>query len=137
MHVAKAAAVVRGELTGRLIGGPSSPDGIVRIPAAYANLGTLVRCYQFHADTAASCAPPYRASSRTVPDLIYNARYQPLYYLIVGLPSLFTDSSLGIYLMRLVSAALNALFLALAVMAAVTWSRSRLLLVGIVVAALL
>jgi len=135
VHVAKAAAVVRGELTGRLIGGPSSPDGIVTIPAAYADLGSLVKCYQFHANKPASCAPAYKGSSKTVAMTIYNARYQPLYYAIVGIPSLFTDSSLGIYLMRLLSGALSALFLALAVMAAVTWSRSRLLLAGVVVAA--
>jgi hypothetical protein len=135
VHVAKAAAVVRGEFTGRLIGGPSSPDGVVTIPAAYADLGRLVKCYQFQANRPASCAPAYKASSRTVSMTIYNARYQPLYYVIVGIPSLFTDSSFGIYLMRLLSGALSALFLALAVMAAVTWSRSRLLLAGVVVAA--
>jgi len=139
VHVAKAAAVVRGEWTGRLIpdgsiGLQSSPLGVVRIPAAYANLGDLVHCYQFDTDKPASCAPPYHGSSKTVDDTIYNARYQPLYYAIVGLPSLLTDSATGIYLMRLVSAALSALFLALAVMAAVTWSRSRLLLAGVIVA---
>lgn len=134
-HVAKAAAVVRGELIGQLVGGPSSPDGIVRIPAAYAGLGALVQCYQFKANEPASCAPAYHGSARIVSDEISNARYQPLYYAIVGIPSLFTDSEVGIYLMRLLSGALSALFLALAVMAAVTWGRSRLLLAGIVVAA--
>lgn len=134
VQVAKAAAVVRGELVGRLIGGPSSPDGIVTIPAGYANLGYLVQCYQFDARRPASCAPAFRARSGTVPDIIYNARYQPLYYGIVGIPSLFTDSALGIYLMRLLSGALSAIFLGLAVMAVVTWSRSRFLLAGIVVA---
>ncbi len=135
VQVAKAAAVVRGELVGHLIDGPSSPNGIVTIPAAYANLGYLVTCYQFNANTPASCAPAFHNATGTVPDIIYDARYQPLYYAIVGIPSLFTDSALGIYLMRLVSAALSAVFLALAVMAVVTWSRSRLLLAGIAVAA--
>jgi hypothetical protein len=135
VQVAKAAAVVRGQLTGHLVGGPSSPLGVVTIPAAYANLGVLVHCYQFDANLPASCAPKYKALQGNVSDTIYNARYQPLYYAIVGLPSLFTRSGLGIYLMRLVSAALNALFLALAVMAAVRWSRSRLLLAGVMIAA--
>jgi hypothetical protein len=135
VQVSKAAAVVRGELVGHLVGGPSSPTGIVTIPAAYADLGVLVTCYQFNADIAASCAPAYRASAGSVSVPIYDARYPPLYYLIVGLPSLLTDSAVGIYLMRLLSGALSALFLALAVMAAVTWSRSRLLLAGVIVAA--
>ena len=135
VQVAKAAAVVRGEFTGHWVGGPSSPTGIVTIPAAYAGLGVLVRCYQFKPNVPASCAPAYRSSGGSVEDAIYDARYPPLYYMIVGLPSLLTDSATGIYLMRLVSAALNALFLALAVMAAVTWCRSRLLLAGVIVAA--
>jgi hypothetical protein len=139
VHVAKAAAVVRGEWTGHLIPSgstplQSSPLGIVQIPAAYAGLGALVHCYQFDSNEPASCAPAYHPSSRTVSDVIYNARYQPLYYAIVGLPSLLTASATGIYLMRLLSAALSAVFLALAVMAAVTWSRSRLVLAGVLVA---
>jgi len=135
VQVAKAAAVVRGELVSQLVGGPSSPEGLVSIPAAYASLGYLVRCYQFNANVPASCAPAYRSRVGTARVPIADARYPPLYFLVVGLPSLLTDSVMGIYLMRLLSGALNALFLALAVMAAVTWSRSRLLLAGVVVAA--
>ena len=85
VQVAKAAAVVRGQLTGHLVGGPSSPLGVVTIPAAYANLGVLVHCYQFDPNLPASCAPKYRALQGNVSDTIYNARYQPLYYVIVGI----------------------------------------------------
>jgi len=134
VHVAKAAAVVRGQLTGKLLGGSMGVDGIVKIPSAYANLGNLVYCYQYKASVPASCAPKYQPTKAIVSDTIYNARYQPLYYAIVGLPTLFTQSSLGIYLMRIVSALLSATFLALSIMAVVRWSSSRIMLMGIIVA---
>jgi hypothetical protein len=133
-QVAKAAAVVRGQLTGRLVGGSLSPKGIVRIPNAYANLGILTLCYQTRPAVPASCAPKYHASNSTTSDTIYNARYQPLYYAIVGLPTLLTHSVMDLYLMRLLSAGLSAVFLALAVMAVVMWSQSRLLLGGVIMA---
>ena len=66
---------------------------------------------------------------------IYNARYPPLYYSIVGLPSLLADSNWAVYLMRLFSAALSSLFIALAVTSAYVWSKNRLLIAGIVIAA--
>ncbi|MGH9297253.1 MAG: DUF2142 domain-containing protein, partial [Acidimicrobiales bacterium] len=133
-HISKAAAVVRGELIGHLRGGPLSPRGIVTVPRAYGNLGPLVICYQFKSYVPASCAPPYEGGGKLVRTEIYTARYQPLYYAIVGLPSLLTDSKLGIYLMRLLSAALSALAIALAVFAVVAWSESRWPLAGILVA---
>jgi len=64
----------------------------------------------------------------------YQARYPPLYYAIVGLPSHFGGSTIDLYLMRLVSAALAALFLALSLWALSKYSRNRLLLLGLVVA---
>jgi hypothetical protein len=65
----------------------------------------------------------------------YQARYPPLYFAIVGLPSLFSGSTIDVYLMRLVSALLSAIFLAIALTAAVVYSRNRALVGGIVVAA--
>jgi hypothetical protein len=52
----------------------------------------------------------------------------------VGIPSLFTASSGGLYGMRLVSDVLAATYLALAIMAVTTWAKSRLLLLGLIVA---
>jgi hypothetical protein len=65
----------------------------------------------------------------------YQARYPPLYFAVVGLPSYFHGSSVDIYLMRLVSALLSAIFLALALTAAVVYSANRALVGGLVVAA--
>lgn len=64
----------------------------------------------------------------------YQARYPPLYYEIVGLPTHFSGSTVDVYLMRLVSALLSALFLALALTAIVIYSANRLLIGGLVIA---
>jgi hypothetical protein len=65
----------------------------------------------------------------------YQARYPPLYFAVVGLPSYLRGSSVDIYLMRLVSALLSAIFLALALTAAVVYSANRAMVGGLVVAA--
>jgi len=64
----------------------------------------------------------------------YQARYPPLYYAIVGLPTLFPGSTIDVYMMRLISALASAIFLALALTAAVLYSSNRLLIAGLVVA---
>jgi hypothetical protein len=61
-------------------------------------------------------------------------RYPPLYYALVGWPTDVWASSNGFYGVRLLSALWSALFLALALMAIVAWSRSRLLLAGFLLA---
>jgi hypothetical protein len=137
VQVAKAAAVVRGQFIGQSIGGASSPQSIVKIPATYANLGASFGCYQDEPAIPASCnSQPHTTSKKVIPDTIYNARYQPLYYALVGLPTLFMHSTAGgVYAMRLVSAAMSALFLALAVFAVLKWSNnSRFMLAGIFIA---
>lgn len=135
VHVIKAAAVARGELLGNLAG-PSQPAfGSVSVPAFYAASRNLPACFHRRPTVPASCEPAATPSSAPTTVWIYNARYPPLYYAIVGLPSLLGVGSWAVYLMRLTSALLASLFLALAVTAARLWSRSRLVLVGVLVAA--
>lgn len=80
--------------------------------------------------TASEAALGYNKSAST-----YQARYPPIYYEVVGLPSHFSGSTIDIYLMRLVSALLSAIFLALALTAVVVYSTNRALMAGLVVAA--
>ncbi|MGC8472529.1 MAG: DUF2142 domain-containing protein [Acidimicrobiales bacterium] len=134
-QVARAAAVVRGELVGATVGSDRNAFTTVRVPAVFAHDGPLVTCFQFRPDVPASCEPRVPASTRTVPVETYVGRYPPLYYLIVGLPSLAVTSARGIYLMRLVSALLDAILVSLALFAVVRWSAKPLLLVGVMAAA--
>ena len=80
--------------------------------------------------TAAEIALGYNKSAST-----YQARYPPLYYEVVGLPSHFSGSTIDVYLMRLLSGLLSAIFLALALTAIVVYSSNRALIGGLVIAA--
>ncbi len=133
-QVARAAAAVRGELVGFTIDGPASAYTAVHVPKIFDSGTTSVVCYKFHPTVPASCSPPLTTSTETVHVATYVGRYPPLYYLIVGLPSLIFVSKTGIYLMRLMSSLLNALLISIALLAVVVWSRRRLLLIGVMVA---
>jgi hypothetical protein len=134
VQMIKAVAVVHGQLIGTQTEGAESAYTVVRVPSVYAHAGQIPACFGFKNLVPASCAPALQGTSNDIAVRIYTGRYPPLYYAIVGLPSLVMSSASGVYAMRLVSAALNALFIALAVTAVATWSRSRLLIVGVAVA---
>jgi Predicted membrane protein (DUF2142) len=133
-HVVRAVALVRGQLIGNPIPGSLGAYSLVTVPALYAE-GNHFPCYAFKTKVPASCARPLAVNTKSVLTTTYVGHYPPLYYVIVGIPSLLTVSPTGIYLMRLVSAALCALFVALALMSVIAWSRRPLLLVGVLLAA--
>ncbi len=133
-QVAYAAAAVRGEVVGYTIDGPASAYTAVHIPEVFAAGTTYGLCDKFHPAIPASCASALSTSTKTVHVATYVGRYPPLYYLVVGLPSLVFVSRTGIYLMRLTSALLNAALVSLALLAVVVWSRRKLLLLGVMVA---
>ena len=133
-QVARAVALVHGQLVGRTVKNAGNAITDITIPKVYAAGPTYGGCFTFKDTVPASCAGHLTQSKREVRTYTYVGRYPPLYYAIVGLPSLFTASSNGIYAMRLTSALLNAVFLALAAFSIAAWSRSRFLLVGLLVA---
>jgi hypothetical protein len=135
VHEIKAVAVAHGQFLGTPAGSATDPDIFVTVPALYADAGNVPDCFAFKASVPASCAPAPTGGSQPTSVDIYVGRYPPLYYLVVGLPSLLTTSVAGIYLMRLMSALVCALFLALAAASVVIWSRSRILLAGLALAA--
>lgn len=135
VHAIRAVALVRGDFVGTAVHGPRDPNTVVTVPELYSRLGTVPGCFAFNSSSPASCAPAIRGTSTPTQVEIYVGRYPPLYYAVVGLPSLVTVSSVGVRLMRLFSAALSALLLALGATSIVAWSRSRLLLAGFVLAA--
>jgi len=134
-QVARAVALVHGQLIGKTVDNDGNPITDVTIPKVYAAGSAYAACFAFKDTVPASCTTRLTQSKEAVRTTTYVGRYPPLYYAIVGLPALVTASSNGIYAMRLVSALLNAVFLALAALSIAAWSRSRLLLVGLLVAA--
>jgi hypothetical protein len=127
-QVVKAAATVRGQLIGQPVRGLPAATRSFRVPAVFKSVYDLPACYQFHSKTPAGCAPHLRSSSRMVSVSTYVGRYPPLYYAVVGLPTLFMHSESVIYIMRLVSALLDALLLSLAFAIAAIWCRATMLL---------
>ncbi|MFO7690915.1 MAG: DUF2142 domain-containing protein [Cryobacterium sp.] len=109
-HAIKAAAVVRGELTGTVTAESPFPEVVV---PTWVALSHQLTCFAFQADVAPSCAA-INLVDVTEPTSVSTsaAYYNPVYYAITGLPSLFFDGKLGFYAMRMVSALLSSLLLA-------------------------
>jgi len=132
-HVVKAAATVRGQFLGEPIAHQALPFTTVRVPEAFAVLANP--CNPFDYRTPGCTGPPAGSSSGKVVTVVTTAgRYQPLYYLVVGLPTLVSHSPTTVLAMRLLSALICALFLGLTFAAASRWARSRLLVASIAVA---
>jgi hypothetical protein len=133
-QIVKAAATVRGEFTGRPT--PHQPGAVreFRVPAVFNSIYNLPVCYQFHPKTPAGCAPHVPSSGRLVTSTSYVGRYPPLYYAIVGLPTLVLHSESVVYFMRILSALVDALLLSLALTIAALWSRATMLFEAIAVA---
>jgi hypothetical protein len=124
-HANKAAAVVHGQL-GAATYDPTLPGLGVRVPAVVAYTNSAVRCFMFRSDVTAACLGPFPETAdpaATATSVSTATRYNPLYYAVVGLPSLAPTGPETIYLMRLVSAALCALTLAWAFAQALTGRR--------------
>ncbi|WP_024287626.1 DUF2142 domain-containing protein [Cellulomonas sp. KRMCY2] len=109
-HTVKAASVVRGQLLG--------PDGAggseVQVPYFYNLVTAYPVCYMFDADATGVCDPePVEELDAEAVSVTPAGRYNPLYYAIVGLPTLLPPGDGVLYAMRLISAALCTFLLAL------------------------
>lgn len=89
-------------------------------------------CFQRGETTTGACGH-LDGSGKLVPAVTYVEQYNPVYYAIVGFPIHFASGVAGMYLMRLVSAALVAALLAGA--AALAWRFGKLPFAGVICAA--
>ena len=154
-QLVKAASVARGEIVG------SVPTGKMTIRAARWGLGscqivalapicdkavTVVTvpqsfadlwfpCYRLFVVEPAGCGRGLDESNRDAMATTYVGHYPPLYYAIVGLPSLVWNGDSAVYLMRVVSGLLSAIFIGLAFALAAIWSRSQSLVLALGLAA--
>ncbi|WP_282948089.1 DUF2142 domain-containing protein [Cellulomonas endometrii] len=112
-HAVKAAATVRLQFSADE--SEYNPGrGTFEVPALFAQIWQ-VPCFGFQPETAASCFTGFDGDlARPSESTSHVARYNPVYYALVGLPSLAGSSEVTLYAMRLVGAALNALLVALA-----------------------
>ncbi len=109
-HTVKAASVVRGQLS------PPDAEGgsLVQVPYFYNLVTAYPVCYMFVPEDTGVCEPPATLPLDETVDAVTPAgRYNPLYYAIVGLPTLAPPGDGVLYAMRLLSAALSTFFVAL------------------------
>lgn len=115
-HVVKAAAVARGQWSGEL--GPVPSDRsrpgaatTVVLPSDYAAAVALPNCIAFRPEASADCQPDIAPAAGTAQVETFAGQYPPLYYVLVGWPSLWFGVEASVYAMRLVGAILAAALL--------------------------
>ncbi|MCA4132245.1 DUF2142 domain-containing protein [Arthrobacter sp. M4] len=106
-HTVKAAAVARGQIL--VQPGESYGHGVhVQVPSYIANLQAQ-NCFSFAADKTAGCAPGIASDDDYLTIGVTSAGlYNPMYYWIVGLPTLFMSGAPAIFGMRIMSALISA-----------------------------
>lgn len=113
-HVSRAAGVVRGQVSLDLQqpqsdGATPGLAGRVELPSDYAAALALPNCFAFQSNVSAACQADLGPDDgSTVVVDTFAGQYPPLYYALVGWPSLFLSAEAGITAMRLVSALLTA-----------------------------
>jgi Predicted membrane protein (DUF2142) len=112
----------------------SAPFTIVTVPQSFTTLAPSETCNST-AVIPDECPTHLDGSKRSVEAITYVGRYPPLYYAVVGLPSLVSASDNAIYGMRLVSGLVTAALLGLSIALVTTWSSRRLILLAVIVAA--
>lgn len=138
-HVIRAESVVRGQIEGNYVGyhrGPFVyPYYAVRVPGVLSLASDQGYCLAFLVDKPASaCTAALTGPSHSVELTTYVGAYPPLYYLLVGLPSLAWPGEFGIFLIRLLGATISAGFLASAFLSALGARRGRVAALGVLAA---
>jgi hypothetical protein len=133
-HMMRATAVVRGQLIGQHTGKPG--DQIVvylKVPKLYTH-SVDATCYVRSTSLTPACAPGFSAGHGRVKLTSDEYRAFPVYYAVVGALSPLDSTVWSTYLMRLVSAALCALFLASAFRSALEFEDAPLMALGVAAA---
>lgn len=132
-HAVKAAAVARGQFSANTSGNQSEAL-TVTVPGYVAALGAQT-CMAFKPDVTGACAPPIESGNRNPTSAQTTAgNYNPLYYLVVGMPSRVLSGEPAVYAMRILSGLMSSFFLTVAFLAAARLRRNKWPIVASVVA---
>jgi hypothetical protein len=125
-HLVKAASVARGQL----IGETGDNGQVVQVPQNIAY--TFARtCYAFEPNITADCVPVLEGEPGAIVDSSTTAGlYNPLYYAIVGWPSLINHDDSGIFAMRIISGIVCSAFLAVGFVLLASWRRPLFAILG-------
>jgi hypothetical protein len=129
-HLIKAASVARGQLIGE-----SSPSGqIVQVPQ-YIAFTHAQTCFAFDSEQSADCSLDVPGDPAELVDSTTTAGlYNPLYYTMVGWPSLIFGDEVGIYAMRILSGLISSALIAIAFALVSLWRRPTIPSLGMAVA---
>ncbi|WP_395726239.1 DUF2142 domain-containing protein [Nakamurella sp.] len=124
-----------GVWSGQLLNAPLPTGGAeIVIPRSWTQIESEIRCFTGQAQVPASCAhwpddpgPPVSAGNSA-------GRYNPVYYLLVGLPFQFFPPTTALYLARLLSALIMAALLTGAASAVILRGGSVMARAGLVAA---
>ena len=113
-HFLRAASIVRGQFRPPTVRTAVGLQSLVRVRTDLATVAVAAKCTAFHANVPASCESSPSSSHRLVVVVDAAGRYPPLYYLLVGWPTLFTHGREAMWSVRLLSVLLVTLLLAIA-----------------------
>ncbi|WP_309110151.1 DUF2142 domain-containing protein [Saccharothrix sp.] len=133
-HALRAAAIMNGDIFSREGNGQLVPQSLDKNNKLENGVLRHRSCFPMQVTVPASCTEEPGGDRTLVVRYVSEARFNPVYYAVVGWPLKFWPEWRGIMLSRLISAGLMAAMLACAVVGAVRWTRHRALLAGIVVA---
>lgn len=128
-HLIKAASVARGELIG--ISGENGHSVTVPQGVGFTHAQT---CFAFDPEQSADCAPTTPAGNGFVQATTTAGLYNPLYYALVGWPSLVFDGETAVYGMRVASALLTSALLAACFMLVASWRHRAIPTIGLIAA---
>jgi Predicted membrane protein (DUF2142) len=138
-HVVEAAAAVRGQFDAprqeiTIYGIALGQAGYVVVPKWVANIYNEPGCFLHRPEVPASCSPPVGSDTRSVISTSQFTNYPPLYYLIVGLPTLLSVGSGALHAMQYTGALLDAALIALGLYLLARYHPRRLPLLGALIA---
>jgi hypothetical protein len=127
-HATKAIAQMRGQVIGYTL--PDVRHIVVDLPEGYEYSPQLL-CFKWHTEISASCGIELGDPAGQDWFNTWVGAYNPVYYYLVGWPSLLFDGNASIYAMRFASGLLGAALLAWAFQAAALGRRARWMPLGI------
>ena len=131
-HATKAIAQVRGQIIGYTL--PDVRHIVVDLPEGYHYTQDTL-CYATRPDVSAECAVDFGDENGQAWFNTWVGAYNPVYYYLVGWPSLLFDGNASIIAMRIASSLVGAALLAWAFLAASSGARSRWMPLGVAFAA--
>ena len=132
-HIAQAAAVVRGQFDEPEQQTFLGPIAIVRVPSWVAQLPPSI-CFSTNSGIIPRCSGELSHATTTVRTATQFGKSPPLYYAVVGIPTLFESGRAAVYSMRVIGDLLNAALVALGISLLLRYHPRRTPLVGVLIA---